>query len=101
MLLEIANFKKTIIPEVNMENEKIRDFDDSLDISDTVLASIVEDIKKYKDLMQIEPNLYWTLSLKLAQAHWVNCDSPSKLYLRFRSQESKLKQNEMQQIPLS
>ena len=99
VLLDLVIVKKSLIAEqFDSEDEAMQDV---VDISDSILASILEDILKYKDLMQNDLGLFWTLALKLAQAHWVYCDSPSKLYRAFKLRESRIQQNLMQQIPLT
>ena len=50
-------FHRKIAEQFHLEDDAMQDI---VDISDSILASILHDILKYKDLMQNDLGLFWT-----------------------------------------
>lgn len=105
-MLDLAVVKKsahdsTFDSSCDASSMVVQDPNDLVDMSEAVQAAIVKDILGFKDLMQSDKALFWTLALKMTQAFGVNCDSPSRLFLTFLTWRLKAQQKKNQDVPNS
>lgn len=102
-LLDLAHLKKALLSEhFDYDENNINHLSDSVvEINEANFDLLVQDLLEIKELMQQgDKALFWTLGMKLAQALWINCDSPPRLFVTVMSWRIKAQQKILHHIPL-
>ena len=75
--------------------------DNVVEISEAMFDAMIQDLLVIKSLLHHgDKALFWTLGMKMAQALWINCDSPPRLFVTIMSWRIKAQQKILQHIPL-
>ena len=85
----------------NLFNGDLQNMSDLSDIPENIMEDIMADTSRFKELMQTDKALFWSLVHKVGQAHCMTCDNPQKLYFSFLARCINSQQKMEQNIPLT
>ena len=90
MLDLAASCKPPGIDAFDFREDSLPDAQEPVEISEKEIVSIAHDLVDFLDLILIDRPFFWSLAWKTAQASWVRCGSPSRLFVAFYSLKAKM-----------
>ena len=102
-MLDLAHLKKALLSEhFDYDENNVNHLSDNVvEISEAMFDAMIQDLLVIKSLLHHgDKALFWTLGMKMAQALWINCDSPPRLFVTIMSWRIKAQQKILQHIPL-